>query len=164
MRISTNPRVWPHGPVDAMTWRWVEGFKLTPTLSTNRRRLHTQLGSRDPSTRRRGKVRVERTQVFISMEDPNKMPGSYCWKHNGWWILLLLATSLRQGSHAAWDSSKIGWFTNHRTTRRGRKFQRLAHVAATNLWSMEDCLQKRESIKFVDASWYHKGERHGRTE
>ena len=31
-----------------------------------------------------------------------------------------------------------------------------------NLWSIEECLEKRNDIQFVDGSWFHKGERNGR--
>ena len=33
-----------------------------------------------------------------------------------------------------------------------------------NLWSVEECIEYRDDIKFVDGSWYHKGERNGRQE
>ena len=33
-----------------------------------------------------------------------------------------------------------------------------------NLWSIEECIEKRDNIKFVDGSWYHKGNRNGRQE
>ena len=33
-----------------------------------------------------------------------------------------------------------------------------------NLWSIEDCLDQIDNIQFIDASWYHKGERNGRQE
>ena len=31
-----------------------------------------------------------------------------------------------------------------------------------NLWSIEECIENRENIKFIDGSWYHKGNRNGR--
>lgn len=36
--------------------------------------------------------------------------------------------------------------------------------SSKNLWSIEDCLEQIENIQFIDASWYHKGERNGRQE
>eukprot|EP00533_Pseudo-nitzschia_delicatissima_P010630 CAMPEP_0116108088 /NCGR_PEP_ID=MMETSP0327-20121206/16581_1 /TAXON_ID=44447 /ORGANISM="Pseudo-nitzschia delicatissima, Strain B596" /LENGTH=320 /DNA_ID=CAMNT_0003600941 /DNA_START=30 /DNA_END=992 /DNA_ORIENTATION=- len=40
--------------------------------------------------------------------------------------------------------------------------------SSTNLWSIEECLeewnQQKTNIQFVDATWFHKGERNGRTE
>jgi hypothetical protein len=33
-----------------------------------------------------------------------------------------------------------------------------------NLWSVEECREHRDTIKFVDGSCYHKGDRNGRTE
>lgn len=33
-----------------------------------------------------------------------------------------------------------------------------------NLWTIEECIEQREQLKFIDASWYHKGERNGRQE
>lgn len=40
----------------------------------------------------------------------------------------------------------------------------LSSSSSSNLWSIEECLENRENIKFVDASWYHKGGRNGRQE
>jgi hypothetical protein len=33
-----------------------------------------------------------------------------------------------------------------------------------NLWSVQDCIEQRDSITFIDATWYHKGSRNGRQE
>lgn len=34
----------------------------------------------------------------------------------------------------------------------------------TNLWSIEDCIERQNEIQFVEATWFHKGSRNGRTE
>lgn len=36
--------------------------------------------------------------------------------------------------------------------------------ASKNVWSIQDCLEQQESIRFLDVSWYHKGGRDGRQE
>ena len=44
----------------------------------------------------------------------------------------------------------------------GLTSRQLRHHDNKNLWSIEECLEKRNDIQFVDGSWYHKGERNGR--
>ncbi|CAJ1960482.1 unnamed protein product [Cylindrotheca closterium] len=35
---------------------------------------------------------------------------------------------------------------------------------SNNLWSIEECLEQIDDIQFIDATWYHKGDRNGRQE
>lgn len=40
----------------------------------------------------------------------------------------------------------------------------MAAATRSNLRSVEDCLENYDKIRFIDGTWYHKGNRNGRQE
>lgn len=55
-------------------------------------------------------------------------------------------------------NNDVGWDDgDSRSTRR-------RETSNKNLWSVQECIEQRDHIQFLDGSWYHKGNRNGRKE